>query len=102
MPEPLLKRIVARAAGVPLFVQELARLVSETGEGASTEAALPDRLRDLFTIRLDRLGPAKRIASLAAVVGPLPSSDPWCVSCRFTVTGVQRALSRKVVWSSRG
>ena len=68
--EPLLQRIVARAAGVPLFVQELARLVSETGEGASTDAALPDRLRDLFTIRLDRLGPAKRIASLAAVVGP--------------------------------
>ena len=64
--------IVARADGIPLFVQELTRqaALDEGGPGAASAALrLPDRVRDLFTTQLDRLGDSKRIAAMAAVIG---------------------------------
>jgi len=64
----LLESIIERADGVPLFAEELARLMTE----AHTEVdvhAIPVSLRDSLTARLDRLGRAKETAQLAAVIG---------------------------------
>jgi class 3 adenylate cyclase len=65
--------IVARADGIPLFVQELTRQAAfeRDGSGAGSPGPrLPDRVRDLFTTQLDRLGDSRRIAAMAAVIGP--------------------------------
>ncbi len=62
----LLERIVARAGGVPLFAEELARLA---GEDETEPHAIPSALSDLLMARLDQLGPAKELAQVAAVLG---------------------------------
>ena len=56
-----------RADGVPLFLEELARGLSEGG--AASQGALPTTLSEVITARLDRLGEAKRVAQAAAVIG---------------------------------
>lgn len=60
--------IVSRAGGVPLHVEELARLVAER-PGALLDPALPPTLSDLMTARLEAAGPAKRHAQVASVLG---------------------------------
>lgn len=65
LPPGLLDQIVARAEGVPLFVRELTEAALES----DGEASLPSTLQDSLAARLDALGPAKRVAQLAAVIG---------------------------------
>lgn len=61
------ERIVARADGVPLFVEELTQMVLESG--VESEDEVPMTLQDSLMARLDRLGPAKEVAQRAAVLG---------------------------------
>jgi class 3 adenylate cyclase/tetratricopeptide (TPR) repeat protein len=65
---PTLDHVVARADGVPLFAEELARLIVDHPEGGSGRE-IPGSLSDLLMARLDQLGPAKEIAQIAAVLG---------------------------------
>lgn len=58
------QQMVARADGVPLFAEELAR-----GSARENPAAIPSTLQDLLATRLDSLGSAKRVAQLAASIG---------------------------------
>ena len=71
---------MARADGVPLFVEELTRMVLESGAltargdhyvvtGSLSEVAIPTTLRASLMARLDRLGRAKKTAQLAAALG---------------------------------
>ncbi|MGO9833616.1 MAG: ATP-binding protein [Polyangiaceae bacterium] len=76
LPDDLLERVLDRADGVPLFVEELTRTLAETSSGppssrltAVKSDPVPASLQDSLMARLDRLGPAKAIAQLAAVVG---------------------------------
>ncbi len=64
--EELREAVVARAEGVPLFVEEFARALSERG---ATPDRLPGSLSQLLAARLDALGPARTLAQIAAVVG---------------------------------
>ncbi len=75
-----LKSIVARADGVPLFIEELTKAALEAGAvGRRSEASLGDISADSVGIpaslhasllaRLDRLGPAREIAKAAAAFG---------------------------------
>jgi class 3 adenylate cyclase len=64
LPPALLQEVVERGDGVPLFLEELA-LLAKRRPGI----VLPAKLRDFFTARLDGLGPAKRSAQLASVIG---------------------------------
>jgi len=59
--------IVAKTDGVPLFVEELTRSVIESANEDS--AAVPATLKDSLMARLDRLGEAREVAQIAAVVG---------------------------------
>jgi class 3 adenylate cyclase/tetratricopeptide (TPR) repeat protein len=63
----IVKAIVKRSAGVPLFVEELARLAIESGESSAEQ--IPATLADSLMARLDRLGRAKEIAQIGAVIG---------------------------------
>jgi class 3 adenylate cyclase/predicted ATPase len=79
------REILDQTDGVPLFIEELTRAVVEAGEGAlaasregapvvSREGApvvsrIPTTLQASLMSRLDRLGPAKELAQLGAVIG---------------------------------
>ena len=80
LPVEVVEQIVARTDGVPLFVEELTKTVLEAlaggdnDEGAPAGAcrsalAIPARLHASLMARLDRLGPAKEIAQIGAVIG---------------------------------
>src|SRR5580704_13182514 len=58
--------IVARTDGVPLFVEELTKSVIES---AGEDSAVPTTLKDSLMARLDRLGEAREVAQIAAVIG---------------------------------
>jgi class 3 adenylate cyclase/tetratricopeptide (TPR) repeat protein len=58
--------IVARTDGIPLFVEELTKTVIEAGD---VEAEVPKTLQASLLARLDRLGPAKHVIQVGAVIG---------------------------------
>ena len=62
------ERLAERTGGVPLFVEEVTRLLLERG-GQGVEQALPPTLRQSLAARLDRLGPAREVAMIGAVLG---------------------------------
>ncbi len=80
LPEDILRQIVRKTDGVPLFVEEFTQMLIDSGtlveDGdafvigqplAPTE--IPNSLRELLSARLDRLEHAKETAQLAAVIG---------------------------------
>ena len=80
LPGEVLHQITARTDGVPLFVEELTKTVLESGilrerenryelTGPLPALAIPATLHDSLTARLDRLGAAKSVAQVAAVLG---------------------------------
>lgn len=58
--------VVARAEGVPLFVEEFARAL---GEQSIAPDRLPGSVSQLLAARLDALGEARILAQIASVVG---------------------------------
>ena len=67
--EEVIARILRRADGVPLYIEELTRSVTEAGTGGS-DTDIPETLQASLLARLDRLGAdAKELAQLAAVIG---------------------------------
>ncbi len=61
--------VVERTGGVPLFVEELTRAVLESGDAKLTGHEIPATLHDSLMARLDRLGPAKELIQVGAVIG---------------------------------
>ena len=61
--------VVERTGGVPLFVEELTRAVLESGDAKLTGREIPATLHDSLMARLDRLGPAKEVIQIGAVIG---------------------------------
>ena len=57
-----------RTGGVPLFVEEVTRLLLERG-GQGGAQAIPPTLQQSLAARLDRLGPAREVAQIGAVLG---------------------------------
>ena len=68
LPAATLDALVARADGVPLYVEELTKSVVEPGTTRNVEA-IPATLADSLMGRLDRLSTAKEVAQRAAVLG---------------------------------
>jgi len=59
--------ILDKTDGIPLFAEELTRsIVESAGEATAT---VPATLKDSLMARLDRLGAAREVAQIAAVVG---------------------------------
>ncbi len=80
LPAVVLDHVVAKTDGVPLFVEELTKAILESDLLVEHDRqferadplpgfAIPATLQDSLMARLDRLGPAKGIAQLAAVIG---------------------------------
>ncbi len=68
LPAATLDTLVARADGVPLYVEELTKAMAEPGAARGVEA-IPASLADSLMGRLDRLSTAKEVAQRAAVLG---------------------------------
>ena len=79
LPADVMAEIVERTDGIPLFVEEMTKAVLEAegeGEARRTAAAVPSpalavpaSLHASLMARLDRLGPAKDVAQIGAVIG---------------------------------
>jgi len=60
--------VTTRTGGVPLFVEEVTRLLLERDEKGGVQA-IPPTLQQSLAARLDRLGPARETAQIGAVLG---------------------------------
>lgn len=80
LPDTVLERLVARAEGIPLFLEEMTKAtlassaLRETSSGGAVsdstlDRAIPTTLHDSLMGPLDQLGQRKIIAQLAAVLG---------------------------------
>ena len=94
LPPEVVEQIVARTDGVPLFVEELTKMVLESGllqeredryelTGPLPPLAIPATLHDSLMARLDRLATVKGLAQLGATLGRefsyalLQAVSPW-------------------------
>ena len=68
LPQEVVERVSERTGGVPLFVEEVTRLLVERGEQGGIQA-IPPTLQQSLAARLDRLGPARDVAQIGAVLG---------------------------------
>jgi predicted ATPase len=80
LPPEVIEQIVAKTDGVPLFVEELTKMVLESGllqeredhyelTGPLPPLAIPTTLHDSLMARLDRLTTVKSLAQLGATLG---------------------------------
>jgi class 3 adenylate cyclase/tetratricopeptide (TPR) repeat protein len=77
VPEGAMTAIAERADGLPLFIEDLTKDIVEMSElepgdpkkPAGRHVDIPDTLKDTLMSRLDRLGPAKEVAQIGAVIG---------------------------------
>ena len=81
LPVEVVEQVIEKTDGVPLFVEELTRMVLESGQlveggdgyslrGDVSSLAIPATLHDALLARLDRLGMAKDLAQLGLHSGP--------------------------------
>jgi AAA ATPase domain len=66
--EEVVERVSERTGGVPLFIEEVTRLLLERGEAGGLQA-IPPTLQQSLAARLDRLGEAREVAQIRAVLG---------------------------------
>jgi tetratricopeptide (TPR) repeat protein len=66
--QEVVEGVSERTGGVPLFVEEVTRLLLERGEAGGLQA-IPPTLQQSLAARLDRLGVAREIAQIGAVLG---------------------------------
>ncbi len=80
LPSEVVDQLVTKTDGVPLFVEELTKMVLESGlvreladrwelTAPLPSLAIPATLRDSLAARLDRLGEVKATAQLASAIG---------------------------------
>jgi predicted ATPase len=79
LPQSIRQDIIERTDGIPLFVEEMTKAVLEAeveGDAQKTVASIPSpvlvvpaSLHASLMARLDRLGPAKEVAQIGAVIG---------------------------------
>jgi class 3 adenylate cyclase/predicted ATPase len=94
LPPEVVEQVVAKTDGVPLFVEELTKMVLESGllqereeryelTGSLPPLAIPATLHDSLMARLDRLATVKSLAQLGATLGRefsynlLQAVAPW-------------------------
>ena len=86
MPAEVTRQVVAKTDGVPLFIEELLKMIMESGllreesgryvlTGQLPSLAIPATLQDSLMARLDRLSSAREVAQLGAAIGREFSHD---------------------------
>jgi class 3 adenylate cyclase/predicted ATPase len=93
LPPEVVKGVTERTGGVPLFVEEVTRLLLERGEHGGIQA-IPPTLEQSLTARLDRLGTAREVAQVGAVIGRIFSYKLICIATGMEDAPLQAALER--------
>ena len=80
LPGEMMTQIIDKTDGIPLFVEELTKMVLESGllvkdtgryrlDSPLPPLAIPATLQDSLMARLDRLAPVKEVAQIGAAIG---------------------------------
>jgi predicted ATPase len=107
LPDEVRDQIITETDGVPLFVEELTKTVLESGllkntgdryvlAGPLRPLAIPTSLQDSLMARLDRLGPMKEVAQLAATLGRTFSHELLAAISSLEDSELNDALSKLV------
>jgi class 3 adenylate cyclase/tetratricopeptide (TPR) repeat protein len=107
LPSEVLDQIVARTDGVPLFIEELTKMVLESGllreagdryelTGPLPPFAIPSTLHASLLARLDRLPSVKDVAQIGAVIGREFSYSLLTDVAALPERNLQSALSQLV------
>jgi class 3 adenylate cyclase/predicted ATPase len=107
LPAEVKRDIADKTAGVPLFIEELTRMILESGlfreqdgryelTSSLSSLAIPSTLYESLMARLDRLGTAKEVAQLAATIGREFSYDLLRIVSALDETKLSGALHRLV------
>ena len=105
LPAEVLQQVVRKTDGVPLFVEELTKMVLESGllrehgdgyelVGPLPPLAIPTTLHDSLMARLDRLAVVKEVAQLGATLGRMFSYALLQAVSPLDQGALQRALAR--------
>lgn len=89
----VIEGVVKRTDGVPLFAEELTRLLLDT-QRQSGAREIPATLQDSLTARLDRLGPARDVAQVGSVIGREFSYELLHAVSPFPETELQSSLEK--------
>ena len=106
MPANIRQEIIERSDGIPLFVEEMTKVVLEAesrGAAERTAAAIPSpafavpaTLHASLMARLDRLGSAKEVAQIGAVIGREFSHPLIAAVARKAEPELRSALDRVI------
>ncbi|MEO7997428.1 MAG: AAA family ATPase [Gemmatimonadaceae bacterium] len=106
LPAALIAQVVQKTDGIPVFVEELTRMMLELGivsGGAMVDPTtllhlmeVPETLQDSLLARLDRLGDAKDVAQIGAVLGRTFDYDLMLSVSAYGETALQQQLARLV------
>jgi class 3 adenylate cyclase/predicted ATPase len=107
LPAEVRQQVVAKTDGVPLFVEELTKMVLESGllreqadhyelRGSLPSLAIPTTLHDSLMARLDRLANAKEVAQLGATLGRTFSNELLRAVSPWDEERLQHALAQLV------
>jgi predicted ATPase len=89
----VIEGVNARTGGVPLFVEEVTRLLLERGVEGGAQA-IPPTLQQSLAARLDRLGDAREVAQIGALLGREFSYGLLCAVANADEAVLQASLDR--------
>jgi len=103
----IVAQVVDRSDGIPLFIEEMTKSVLElekrpeadSGAGPARPQrpiAVPSTLQDSLNARLDRLGPAREVAQIGAVIGREFSRDLLAACAQIDESGLDASLERLI------
>lgn len=100
LPAGVMRAVLARAEGNPLYLEEITRVVIDTGAAfqasAQGEPMIPATVQESLAARIDRLGPAKPVAQLAAALGRQFSFELLRAMSELPPAGLQDVLGHLV------
>ena len=107
LPPEVVEQVAEKTDGVPLFVEELTKMIVESGvvravnnhyelTGPLSSVAIPATLSDSLMARLDRLPAAKTVAQLGATIGREFRYDLLQVVSSLDETALKHGLQQLV------
>lgn len=107
LPSPVLDQILSKTEGVPLFVEELTKVILESGllvesgeayelSGPLPPLAIPATLHDSLMARIDRLASAREVAQIGAVIGREFSHDLLAAAAGMSEDELEMATEQLV------
>src|SRR5205085_6402378 len=103
LPEQVFEQIQVKTDGIPLFIEELTKVVLESGEleerdqhwllrGSNSPLSIPSSVQGSLMARLDKVGWAKELAQVLSVLGRVVSHVMAAAVCELPGRKLQDGL----------